>query len=110
LKKPFSLLTASSRMVLANFPKVKEFQVLEAPTGKKKGLIATWRDLPDLILFDPIWADTSDREFISKLRNDPRIILTPLVALSSDLARAPIAPLIFKETAAAIVKLRYPPR
>ena len=77
----------ASRTYLANFLKVKEFKVLEAPTGKE-GLIAAWRDAPDLILFDPVSADISDREFIHKLRNDPRTSTTPLVALSSDPAPA----------------------
>ena len=77
----------ASRTYLANFLKVKEFKVLEAPTGKE-GLIAAWRDAPDLILFDPVSADISDREFIHKLRNDPRTSATPLVALSSDPAPA----------------------
>ena len=73
----------ASRTYLANFLKVKEFKVLEAPTGKE-GLIAAWRDAPDLILFDPTLADISDRDFIHKLRNDPRTSTTPLIALSSD--------------------------
>jgi pilus assembly protein CpaE len=77
----------ASRTYLANFLKVKEFTVLEAPTGKE-GLIAAWRNAPDLILFDPVSADISDREFIHKLRNDPRTSTTPLVALSSDPAPA----------------------
>jgi pilus assembly protein CpaE len=66
---------------------VKEFEVLEAHTGKE-GLIAAWRDAPDLVLFDPTLADISDREFIHKLRSDPRTSRTPLVALSSDPAPA----------------------
>jgi CheY-like chemotaxis protein len=73
----------ASRMYLANFLKVKEFKVLEEPTGQE-GLIAAWRDAPDLVLFDPALTDISDRGFIHKLRNDPRTNRTPLVALSSD--------------------------
>jgi CheY-like chemotaxis protein len=56
---------------------------LEAPTGKE-GLSAAWRDAPDLVLFDPTFADLPDKEFIQKLRNDPRTSIIPLVALSSD--------------------------
>ena len=78
----------ASRMYLANFLKVREFKVLEGPTGKE-GLIAAWRDAPDLVLFDPALTDISDRGFIHKLRNDPRTSRTPLVALSSDPAPAP---------------------
>ena len=74
-------------MYLANFLKVKEFKVLEEPTGKE-GLIAAWRDAPDLVLFDPALTDISDRGFIHKLRNDPRTGRTPLIALSGDLAPA----------------------
>ena len=77
----------ASRMYLANFLKVKEFKVLEGPTGKE-GMIAAWRDAPDLVLFDPPLTDISDRGFIHKLRDDPRTSRTPLVALSSDPAPA----------------------
>jgi len=77
----------ASRIYLANFLKVKEFKVLEAQTGKE-GLIAAWQNAPDLVLFDPVLADISDREFIQKLRNDPRTSTIPLVALSSDPAPA----------------------
>jgi pilus assembly protein CpaE len=73
----------ASRSYLNNFLKGKLFKVLEASAGKE-GLIVAWRDAPDLILFDPIFSDISDREFIQKLRNDPRTSTTPLVALSSD--------------------------
>jgi len=78
----------ASRMYLANFLKVKEFKVLEGPTTGKEGLIAAWRDAPDLVLFDPPLTDISDRGFIHKLRDDPRTSRTPLVALSSDPAPA----------------------
>jgi hypothetical protein len=56
----------------------------------------------DLVLFDSALTGIS---FVSKLRKDPRTGLTSLVALSSDPARTYIAPLIFKEIAADIVKL-----
>lgn len=73
----------ASRTYLANFLKGKQFKVLEASTGKD-GLIVAWRDVPDLILFDPTLADIPDKEFIQKLRNDPRTSKTMLIALSSD--------------------------
>jgi pilus assembly protein CpaE len=73
----------ASRVFLATHLRQKQFGVLEAPTGKE-GLIMAWRDHPDLILFDPALHDIPDREFISKLRNDPRTGQTPLVALSTD--------------------------
>jgi pilus assembly protein CpaE len=73
---------AASRIFLANHLREKQFQVLEAPAGKE-GLIVAWRDEPDLILFDPTLHDIPDQEFIYKLRNDPRTVITPLIALST---------------------------
>jgi pilus assembly protein CpaE len=73
----------ASRTYLANFLKGKQFKVLEAPTGRD-GLIVAWRDIPDLVLFDPALADIPEKEFIQKLRNDPRTSKAALVALSSD--------------------------
>ena len=73
----------ASRIYLANHLKGKQFKVLEAPTGKE-GLIVAWRDLPDLILFDPTLQDITDQEFIHKLRNDPRTSKTHLIAFSTD--------------------------
>jgi pilus assembly protein CpaE len=73
----------ASRIYLANHLKGKKFKVLETPTGKE-GLIAAWRDRPDLILFDPTLHDIEDLEFIYKLRNDPRTEKTPLIAFSTD--------------------------
>lgn len=77
----------ASRVFLVNHLRQKQFEVLEAPTGKE-GLIAAWRDRPDLILFDPALRDIADQEFIFKLRNDPRTGGTPLVALSMDASPA----------------------
>lgn len=73
----------SSRQFLSNALHEKQFNVLEAPSGKE-ALITAWRDAPDLILFDPVLSDIRDDEFISKLRTNPRTKNTPLVALSSD--------------------------
>lgn len=73
----------SSRHFLANALREKQFNVLEAPSGKE-ALISAWRDMPHLILFDPVLTDIRDDEFISKLRTNPRTKNTPLVALSSD--------------------------
>ncbi len=73
----------SSRHFLSNALREKQFNVLEAPSGKE-ALIIAWRDTPDLILFDPVISDIRDDEFISKLRTNPRTKNTPLVALSSD--------------------------
>jgi Flp pilus assembly CpaE family ATPase len=73
----------ASRNFLATTLREKEYKVLEAPSGKE-ALIAAWRDVPDLILFDPVLSDLRDDEFIAKLRTNPRTKNTPLIALSSD--------------------------
>lgn len=73
----------ASRSFLATALREKQFNILEAPSGKE-ALIVAWRDEPDLILFDPVLSDIPDDEFISKLKTNPRTKDTPLVALSSD--------------------------
>lgn len=73
----------ASRIFLANHLRAKQFNILEAPSGKE-GLILAWRNEPDLVLFDPTLADLPDKEFIQKLRNDPRTSKVRLIALSSD--------------------------
>ena len=73
----------ASRTFLANHFKAKQFKILEAPTGKE-ALIVAWSHEPDLVLFDPTLADLPDKEFIQKLRNDPRTAQVHLIALSSD--------------------------
>jgi pilus assembly protein CpaE len=73
----------ASRTFLSNHLRAKQFEILEAPTGKE-GLIMAWRQEPDLILFDPTLADIPDKEFIQKLRNDSRTSKARLIALSSD--------------------------
>ena len=73
----------ASRVFLANHLKARQLKILEAPTGKD-GLIVAWRDEPDLVLFDPTLADIPDKDFIQKLRRDPRTSRALLIALSSD--------------------------
>jgi pilus assembly protein CpaE len=73
----------ASRVFLANHLRAKQFDILEAPTGKE-GLIMAWGKQPDLVLFDPILGDISEVEFIQKLRHDPRTGKARLIALSSD--------------------------
>ena len=73
----------ASRIFLANHLRAKQFKILEAPTGKE-GLIVAWRHETDLVLFDPALTDIPDKEFIYKLRNDPRTMKARLIALSSD--------------------------
>jgi len=74
---------AASRNFLVNTLREKQFNVLEAASGKE-ALISAWRDEPDLVLFDPVLSDIKDEEFIRKLRNNSRTSNTPLIALSSD--------------------------
>jgi len=73
----------ASRKFLAHFLHEKQFEIFGAPSGKE-ALIIAWRNPPDLILFDPVFADISDGEFIQKLRSNARTSQTLLVALSSD--------------------------
>jgi MinD-like ATPase involved in chromosome partitioning or flagellar assembly/ActR/RegA family two-component response regulator len=73
----------ASRNFLSITLRERQFNVLEAPSGKE-ALIIAWRDTPDLLLFDPVLSDIKDDEFISKLRTNPRTKNMPLVALSSD--------------------------
>lgn len=73
----------ASRVFLANFLKAKQLEALEAATGKE-GLILAWSHGPDLVVFDPTLTDLPEKEFIQKLRNDPRTAQARLVALSSD--------------------------
>jgi pilus assembly protein CpaE len=73
----------ASRVFLVNHLMRKQYTVSEVPTGKE-GLIAAWRDRPDLVLFDPTLHDITDQEFIYKLRHDPRTSQVPLIALSTD--------------------------
>lgn len=74
---------SASRGFLANHFRGKQYNVLEASTGKD-GLITAWRDQPDLVLFDPTLSDIPDQEFIQRLRQDTRTAATHLIALSKD--------------------------
>jgi len=73
----------ASRNFLAGTLRGKQFNILEAVSGRE-ALIVAWRDQPDLVLFDPVLPDVTDQEFIQKLRNDHRTGVIPLIALSSD--------------------------
>ena len=68
---------------LLNFLREKQFNVLEAASGRE-ALIAAWRDEPDLVLFDLVLSDIRDEKFIQKLRNNSRTSAAPLIALSSN--------------------------
>ncbi|HVF24329.1 MAG TPA: response regulator [Anaerolineales bacterium] len=76
---------AASRNYLLSFLRERQFNVFEAASGGE-ALIVAWRDEPDLVLFDPVFSDIKDEEFIQKLRSNSRTSTTPLIALSSDLS------------------------
>jgi pilus assembly protein CpaE len=73
----------ATRTYLGSTLRERLFDILEAGSGKE-GLISAWRDQPDLILFDPVFTDIQDTEFIRKLRQNPRTAKTPLIAFASD--------------------------
>ena len=75
----------ASRSFLSNTLREKQYNVLDASSGKD-ALITAWRDEPDLILFDPVLTDLKEIEFIAKLRNNARTTKTPFI---SKLPRVP---------------------
>jgi pilus assembly protein CpaE len=77
----------ATRGYLSSVLKERQFDTLEVGSGKE-ALISAWRDNPDLILFDPIFSDIQDVEFIQKLRQHARTEKTPIIAFSSDPAPA----------------------
>jgi pilus assembly protein CpaE len=56
--------------------------VLTASLGRE-GLIAAWRDLPNIIILDPVLPDIPGLELVTRLRHDRRTSQVILVALSS---------------------------
>mgnify|MGYP001116325962 CR=1 FL=1 len=76
----------ATRGYLSSVLKERQFDTLEVGSGKE-ALISAWRDNPDLILFDPIFSDIQDVEFIQKLRQHARTEKTPIIAFSSDPAK-----------------------
>ncbi|NWG33869.1 MAG: response regulator [Chloroflexi bacterium] len=77
----------ATREYLSHVLKERQFNVLEAGSGKE-ALISAWRDLPDLVVFDPTFSDLQDLEFVQKLRQNARSAGMPIVAFSSDPAPA----------------------
>lgn len=74
--------TASRNFVAAALQKAG-YQILQAASGKE-GLIAAWRDRPEVIVIDPVVADLKGEDLATRLRSDARTSKTPLIALSSD--------------------------
>jgi pilus assembly protein CpaE len=77
----------ASRQYIRNSLLDEGYEAFYAASGKE-GLIAAWRDRPDLIIADPVLADLAGEELANRLRADPRSAGIPLVALSSDTSLA----------------------
>jgi pilus assembly protein CpaE len=77
----------ASRSYIAAFLQGEGYEVLVAGSGKE-GLVAAWRDHPDLVLADPVMPDLAGEELATRLRSDARTARVPLVALSSDQNKA----------------------
>ena len=73
----------ASRHFIVRTLERQQHHVLEVGSGKE-GLIAAWRDRPDLIIIEPNLPDLRGEELAAKLRQDPRTQQLPLVALSAD--------------------------
>lgn len=73
----------TSRNYLIRMVQEQRYTAMGVGSGKE-GLIAIWRDRPDLIIFDPTLQDISPEEFLLKLRRDLRSVNIPILALSSN--------------------------
>ena len=73
----------ASRNFIGAMLQKEGYQTLQAVSGKE-GLVAAWRDRPDLIIIDPAIPDLKGEDFAIRLRQDPRTAHIPLIALSSD--------------------------
>jgi pilus assembly protein CpaE len=74
---------SASRSYVTTVLSEQGYEVLQVSSAKE-GLIAAWRDHPDLILADPVTADLPGEELAARLRSDSRTSKVPLIALSSD--------------------------
>lgn len=52
-------------------------------TSGKKGLVEAYRELPEIIIIDPVFKDISLDELMGKLRRDKRTAQSKIIALSS---------------------------
>jgi pilus assembly protein CpaE len=84
--KPISILVidgdAASRNYLSVMLGKSGYTVLMASLGRE-GLISAWKDLPDVIILDPVLPDIPALEVVNRLRQDRRTVNVPCVALSS---------------------------
>lgn len=74
---------ATSRNFIAASLQKDGYSILQAPSGKE-GLIAAWRDRPEVIIADPLMQDVKGEDFAARLRADARTARVVLIALSSD--------------------------
>ncbi len=74
---------AASRNFISAALEKEGYPVLQAASGKE-GLIAAWRDRPDVIIIDPVQSDLKGEDFAARLRADSRTERVVLIALSSD--------------------------
>ena len=73
----------ASRNYIATALQQEGHRILQAASGKE-GLIAAWRDRPDLIIVDPVLADLPGEDLAGRLRTDARTAKVPLLGLSKD--------------------------
>ncbi len=73
----------ASRNFIARTLEQQQHQVIQAGSAKE-GLIAAWRDQPNLIIIEPALEDLKGEEFAARLRGDARTARLPLIALSAD--------------------------
>lgn len=74
---------AASRNFIAAALQKEGYPVLQAASGKE-GLIAAWRDRPEVIVVDPVLSDLKGEDFALRMRADARTARVVLIALSSD--------------------------
>jgi CheY-like chemotaxis protein len=74
---------STSRNYMSAMLQQKGFAVLTASLGRE-GLISAWKDLPAVIILDPVLPDLQGLEVVSRLRQDRRTAATPILALSAE--------------------------
>ena len=84
--QPISILVidgdAASRNYLTHMLHKSSFTVQSVTLGRE-GLISAWKDLPDIIILDPVLPDLAGLELVTRLRQDRRTAKVPCIALSS---------------------------
>jgi len=73
---------AASRNYLTAILQQGGYNVQLSPSARE-GLIAAWKDTPNVVIFDPALDDMSALALVTRLRGDRRTASVPLVALSS---------------------------